>query len=59
MTDLTKLTIAEACEGLKNKDYTSTELTEAFLGNIEQANGALNAYVAVTADKARRDGKGF
>jgi aspartyl-tRNA(Asn)/glutamyl-tRNA(Gln) amidotransferase subunit A len=57
MTDLTKLTIAEACEGLKNKDYTSTELTEAFLGNIEQANGALNAYVAVTADKARQMAK--
>jgi aspartyl-tRNA(Asn)/glutamyl-tRNA(Gln) amidotransferase subunit A len=57
MTDLTKLTIAEAREGLKNKDYTSTELTEAFLGNIEQANGALNAYVAVTADKARQMAK--
>ncbi|WP_428674155.1 amidase family protein, partial [Roseibium sp.] len=53
MTDLTKLTIAEAREGLKNKDYTSLELTEAFLGNIEAANSALNAYVAVTADQAR------
>jgi len=53
MTDLTRLTIAEAREGLKNKDYTSSELTEAFLTNIEAANGALNAYVAVTADKAR------
>ena len=53
MTDLTKLTIAEARDGLKNKDYTSLELTEAFLGNIEAANTSLNAYVAVTADKAR------
>ncbi|MTI44235.1 Asp-tRNA(Asn)/Glu-tRNA(Gln) amidotransferase subunit GatA [Roseibium hamelinense] len=53
MTDLTKLTIAEARDGLKNKDYTSTELTEAFIGNIEAANAALNAYVAVTAEKAR------
>ena len=57
MTDLTKLTIAEAREGLKNKDYTSSELTEAFLTNIEAANGALNAYVAVTADKAREMAK--
>ncbi|WP_298822243.1 Asp-tRNA(Asn)/Glu-tRNA(Gln) amidotransferase subunit GatA [uncultured Roseibium sp.] len=53
MTDLTKLTIADAREGLKNKDYTSQELTEAFLNNIEAANAQLNAYVAVTADKAR------
>ncbi|GAB2183624.1 Asp-tRNA(Asn)/Glu-tRNA(Gln) amidotransferase subunit GatA [Roseibium sp. LAB1] len=53
MTDLTKLTIAEAREGLKNKDYTSLELTEAFIKNIETANEKLNAYVTVTADKAR------
>ena len=57
MTDLTKLTIAEAREGLKNKDYTSSELTEAFLTNIEAANETLNAYVAVTADKAREMAK--
>jgi len=53
MTDLTKLTIAEAREGLKNKDYSSLELTDAFLSNIEAANAQLNAYVAVTPDKAR------
>ncbi|MEO1116016.1 MAG: Asp-tRNA(Asn)/Glu-tRNA(Gln) amidotransferase subunit GatA, partial [Pseudomonadota bacterium] len=52
MTDLTKLTIAEAREGLKNKDYSSLELTDAFLSNIEAANAQLNAYVAVTPDKA-------
>nr|WP_319383062.1 Asp-tRNA(Asn)/Glu-tRNA(Gln) amidotransferase subunit GatA [uncultured Roseibium sp.] len=53
MTDLTKLTIADAREGLKNKDYSSLELTDAFLSNIEAANAQLNAYVAVTPDKAR------
>ncbi|WP_422037699.1 Asp-tRNA(Asn)/Glu-tRNA(Gln) amidotransferase subunit GatA [Roseibium sp.] len=53
MTDLTKLTIAEAREGLKNKDYSSLELTDAFLSNIQAANAQLNAYVAVTPDKAR------
>ncbi|SHM03309.1 Asp-tRNA(Asn)/Glu-tRNA(Gln) amidotransferase subunit GatA [Roseibium suaedae] len=52
MTDLTKLTIAEAREALKRKDFTATDLTSAFLKNIEAGNGALNAYVAVTADKA-------
>ncbi len=57
MTDLTKLTIAEAREGLKSRDYTSLELTDAFLTNIEAANNQLNAYVAVTADKAREMAK--
>ncbi|HET7412949.1 MAG TPA: Asp-tRNA(Asn)/Glu-tRNA(Gln) amidotransferase subunit GatA [Pararhizobium sp.] len=53
MTDLTRLTIAEARAKLRGKEITSVELTEAYLGAIEAANGALNAYVAVTADKAR------
>jgi len=57
MTDLTKLTIAEAREGLKAKDYTATELTDAFLGAIEAGNESLNAYVAVTGDKAREMAK--
>ncbi|MBO6756141.1 MAG: Asp-tRNA(Asn)/Glu-tRNA(Gln) amidotransferase subunit GatA [Roseibium sp.] len=52
MTDLTKLTIAEAQKGLKSKDYSAVELTEAFLANIEAANTSLNAYVAVTGDQA-------
>jgi aspartyl-tRNA(Asn)/glutamyl-tRNA(Gln) amidotransferase subunit A len=53
MTDLTNQTLAEARRGLRNKDFTSAELTDAFLSAIEDSNGAINAYVAVTADKAR------
>lgn len=53
MTDLTNQTLAEARRGLRNKDFTSAELTDAFLSAIEGSNGAINAYVAVTADKAR------
>ena len=53
MTDLTRLTIAEARTALSAGTFTSAELTEAYLGAIGAANGALNAYVAVTADKAR------
>ncbi len=52
MTDLTKLTLTAAVEGLKNKSFNSVELTQAFLSNIEAANPTLNAYVEVTADKA-------
>ncbi|WP_407865984.1 Asp-tRNA(Asn)/Glu-tRNA(Gln) amidotransferase subunit GatA [Phyllobacterium phragmitis] len=53
MTDLTALTIAEARNKLKAKEITATELTEAYLRAIEAANDTLNAYVAVTPEKAR------
>ena len=53
MTDLTRLTIAQARDKLKGKEITSSELTEAYLAAIDAANDALNAYVAVTAEKAR------
>jgi len=52
VTDLTKLTLAEAREGLKAKTFTAKELTQAFLDSIEAANPALNAYVATTAERA-------
>jgi len=53
MTDLTALSIAEARDALSRKAASATELTEAYLTAIEAANGALNAYVAVTEDQAR------
>ncbi len=53
MTELTSLTIAEARTKLKAKEFTAVELTEAYLSAIESANGKLNAYVAVTPEKAR------
>ncbi len=52
LTDLTRLTLAAARDGLKAKSFTSTELTGAYLGAIEAANPKLNAYVAVTGDVA-------
>ena len=52
MSDLTKLTLKSALDGLKAKDFSSEEITRAFLSNIEAANPTLNAYVEVTADKA-------
>ncbi|RST86648.1 Asp-tRNA(Asn)/Glu-tRNA(Gln) amidotransferase subunit GatA [Aquibium carbonis] len=53
MTDLTKLTISQARDQLAGKEITATELTDAYLSAIDAANGALNAYVKVTHDKAR------
>ncbi len=52
MSDLTRLTLKGAVDGLKAKTFSSEEITRAFLSNIEAANPTLNAYVEVTADKA-------
>ena len=53
MTDLTKLSLADARKGLKNKSFTALELTDAYIAAIETANPKLNAYVATTPDQAR------
>jgi aspartyl-tRNA(Asn)/glutamyl-tRNA(Gln) amidotransferase subunit A len=52
MSDPTRLTIAEARKALDARELTSAELTEAYLAAIDRANPALNAYIAVTHDKA-------
>ena len=52
MTELTSLTIAEAREKLKAKEFTSVELTESYLKAIDAANEVFNAYIAVTPEKA-------
>ncbi|UOK70461.1 Asp-tRNA(Asn)/Glu-tRNA(Gln) amidotransferase subunit GatA [Ancylobacter polymorphus] len=51
MTDLTRLSLTAAREGLAEGHFTATELTQAYLGAIEAA-GALNAYVLATPEKA-------
>lgn len=53
MTDLTRLTIAQARERLRAKEISALELTDAYLNAIDTSNEALNAYVAITHDKAR------
>lgn len=57
MTELTSLTISEARTKLKDREISAVELTDAYLSAIDAANGALNAYVTVTADKAREMAK--
>ena len=52
MSELTKLTLKAALDGLKSKAFSSEELTGAFIGAIEAANPNLNAYVLPTPDKA-------
>ena len=52
MTELTKLTIAEARDKLRKKSVSATELTKAFVDAIEAGNGALNAFVLPTPELA-------
>ena len=56
MNDLTKLTIAEAREGLKNKEFSSVELTKAYIEKME-ANRKLNAFVYETPEIALAQAK--
>ena len=50
--DLCDLTIAQAHEGLKSKEFSSRELTQACLQRIDQVEGELNAFITVTAEAA-------
>ena len=45
-------TIAELAQGLKNKEFSSVELTQGFLARIRQHNPELNAFVTVTEEQA-------
>ena len=51
MTELTDLTLADARDGLAKGDYTSVELTEAFLGAME-ARKDLNTFIVTCPDVA-------
>lgn len=52
MSEFTKLTLAEARDGLKGKKFSATEIARAHLDAIGKANPSLNAYVLVTAEHA-------
>jgi len=56
MSELSKLTIAEARDGLRKGDMSAVDLTEACLSEIE-ASQALNAFVHNTPDLAIEQAK--
>ncbi|MCH2396013.1 Asp-tRNA(Asn)/Glu-tRNA(Gln) amidotransferase subunit GatA [Oceanibaculum sp.] len=51
MASLTGLTMAEALDGLAKKDFSSAELTGAYVKAMEQARH-LNAYIVETPEQA-------
>ena len=54
---LTDLTLAQARDGLRRRDFSALELTDAYLAAIEALNPKLNAYVLVTGEAARAQAK--
>jgi aspartyl-tRNA(Asn)/glutamyl-tRNA(Gln) amidotransferase subunit A len=52
MTDLTSLTLARARDALRKREFSATELAEAYIAAAERAR-ALNAFVLETPDRAR------
>jgi aspartyl-tRNA(Asn)/glutamyl-tRNA(Gln) amidotransferase subunit A len=52
MTALTSLTLADARDRLRRKEFSAVDLAEAYLSAIEEAR-ALNCYVLETPDRAR------
>ncbi len=53
MSDLTALTLVQARDGLRAKQFSAAELTDAHLAAIERAR-ALNAFVLETPELARK-----
>jgi aspartyl-tRNA(Asn)/glutamyl-tRNA(Gln) amidotransferase subunit A len=51
--ELCYLTIAEAAAGLRRKDFSSLELTNACLQRIQSIDGRLHSFITITADLAR------
>lgn len=49
---LNELTITQAAEGLRKREFSSVELTQACLERIDERNPRLNAFLSVTGDLA-------
>jgi aspartyl-tRNA(Asn)/glutamyl-tRNA(Gln) amidotransferase subunit A len=50
--ELVYLTIAEAAAGLRRKEFSSLEITEACLKRIAALDSKLHSFISVTADRA-------
>ena len=56
MSDMLKLSLAEARDKLRAKEITAVELTDAYLSAMEQTRD-LNCYITETPEKAREMAK--
>lgn len=51
------LSIAQAKKALQNKEFSATELTQAYLDRIQATDDKLNAYITVTPEVALEQAK--
>ena len=59
MSELTERTIFEHAEALRKKEYSSVQLTQAYLEQIDKKDKTIGAYITVTADRAIESTKAF
>lgn len=57
MTDLNKLTLSEAREGLKSKKFSATELVKACFDQIKKVDQSLNCFVTKCETEALKEAK--
>src|SRR5215469_12373932 len=55
--DLKSLTVTQAKEDLKNKKYSSLELTKAYLERIKLVEPRVKAFVTITEEEALKNAK--
>ena len=53
--ELCFLSLEESLHGLKNKNFSSQELTESCIKRIESIDGIIKAFVTTTFDSARKE----
>jgi len=54
---LENLTIKQASKGLKNKEYSAVELTQAFLARIKRREPDVHAYLTISEERALAQAK--
>ena len=59
MADLNKLTISEAKAGLRDKKFSSVELTRDCFTEIKKRDKDLNAFVCLTEEEAIKSAENF
>jgi aspartyl-tRNA(Asn)/glutamyl-tRNA(Gln) amidotransferase subunit A len=54
---LNELTIIQAAKGLKNREFSSTELTQAVFDQIKKIDGQINAFLSFNEEEALKQAK--
>ena len=55
--DLAGMSVAQASKALRAREFSPLELADAYLSRIEKLNPRVNAYITVTAERARADAR--